>query len=105
MTLIPESQNSIELQKVRILVDRDPVETTFEKWAKPGHFSRSLSRGPTSTTWIWNLHADAHDFESHTNDLQDVSRKVFSAHFGQLSIIFLCKFIVKNVMLKKELQL
>ena len=86
MTLIPESQN---FQKVQILVDRDPVETTFEKWAKPGHFSRSLARGPTTTTWIWNLHADAHDFESHTNDLQDVSRKVFSAHFGQLGIILI----------------
>ncbi|MFS7939059.1 putative photosystem II [Helianthus anomalus] len=36
-----------------------------------------------------NLHADAHDFESHTSDLEDISRKLFSAHFSQLSIIFL----------------
>jgi len=86
MILIPESVN---FQKVRILVDRDPIETNFEKWAKPGHFSRNLSRGPTTTTWIWNLHADAHDFESHTNDFQDISRKVFSAHFGQLGIILI----------------
>jgi hypothetical protein len=42
-----------------------------------------------TTTWIWNLHADAHDFDSHTGDLEEISRKVFSAHFGQLSIIFL----------------
>jgi photosystem I P700 chlorophyll a apoprotein A1 len=48
-----------EAKKVKIVVDRDPVETSFEKWAKPGHFSRS-SKGPT-TTLIWNLHADAHD--------------------------------------------
>ncbi|TXG60899.1 hypothetical protein EZV62_012262 [Acer yangbiense] len=34
-------------------------------------------------------HADAHDFDSHTSDLEEISRKVFSAHFGQLSIIFL----------------
>ena len=86
MTLIPESKG---FTKVRVVVDRNPVDTTFEKWAKPGHFSRSLSRGPTTTTWIWNLHADAHDFESHTNDLQDVSRKVFSAHFGQLGLILI----------------
>jgi len=33
---------------------------------KPGHFSRTLSKGPNTTTWIWNLHADAHDFDSHT---------------------------------------
>ncbi len=56
---------------------------------KPGHFSRSLSKGPNTTTWIWNLHADAHDFDSHTSDLEEISRKVFSAHFGQLGVIFI----------------
>ena len=56
---------------------------------KPGHFSRSLAKGPNTTTWIWNLHADAHDFDSHTSDLEEISRKVFSAHFGQLGVIFI----------------
>ncbi|CAN6444999.1 unnamed protein product [Victoria cruziana] len=77
------------LPKVKILVDRDPIKTSFEEWARPGHFSRTIAKGPDTTTWIWNLHADAHDFDSHTNDLEEISRKVFSAHFGQLSIIFL----------------
>jgi hypothetical protein len=49
----------------------------------------TIDKGPDTTTWIWNLHADAHDFDSHTGDLEEISRKVFSAHFGQLSIIFL----------------
>ncbi|KAL0350091.1 UNVERIFIED_CONTAM: Photosystem I chlorophyll a apoprotein A1 [Sesamum radiatum] len=53
------------------------------------HFSRTIAKGLDTTTWIWNLHADAHDFDSHTSDLEEISRKVFSAHFGQLSIIFL----------------
>nr|YP_009679089.1 photosystem I P700 apoprotein A1 [Teucrium mascatense]QDF64445.1 photosystem I P700 apoprotein A1 [Teucrium mascatense] len=75
--------------EVKILVDKDPVKTSFEEWAKPGHFSRTIAKGPDTTTWIWNLHADAHDFDSHTSDLEEISRKVFSAHFGQLSIIFL----------------
>ncbi|KAJ1681143.1 hypothetical protein LUZ63_023637 [Rhynchospora breviuscula] len=75
--------------EVKILVDRDPIKTSFEQWAKPGHFSRTIAKGPDTTTWIWNLHADAHDFDSHTSDLEEISRKVFSAHFGQLSIIFL----------------
>lgn len=75
--------------EVKILVDRDHIKTSFEAWAKPGHFSRTLAKGPETTTWIWNLHADAHDFDSHTSDLEEISRKVFSAHFGQLSIIFL----------------
>lgn len=56
---------------------------------KPGHFSRTLAKGPNTTTWIWNLHADAHDFDSHTSDLEEISRKVFSAHFGQLGVIFI----------------
>ena len=75
--------------EVKIVVDRDPIKTSFEEWARPGHFSRTIAKGPDTTTWIWNLHADAHDFDSHTSDLEEISRKVFSAHFGQLYIIFL----------------
>nr|ARO91255.1 photosystem I P700 chlorophyll a apoprotein A1 [Rhodochaete parvula]ASK39663.1 photosystem I P700 chlorophyll a apoprotein A1 [Rhodochaete parvula] len=86
MTLSSTEQ---ETKKVKISVDQDPVATSFEKWAIPGHFSRTLAKGPKTTTWIWNLHADAHDFDSHTSSLEEVSRKIFSAHFGQLSVIFL----------------
>ena len=83
------SSTEQETRKVKVSVDKNPVTTSFEKWAKPGHFSRTLAKGPNTTTWIWNLHADAHDFDSHTNSLEDISRKIFSAHFGQLAIIFL----------------
>nr|YP_009392922.1 photosystem I P700 apoprotein A1 [Caloglossa intermedia]ARW61484.1 photosystem I P700 apoprotein A1 [Caloglossa intermedia] len=83
------SSTEQETKNVKITVDKNPVETSFEKWAKPGHFSKSLAKGPATTTWIWNLHADAHDFDSHTNSLEEVSRKIFSAHFGQLAVIFL----------------
>jgi photosystem I P700 chlorophyll a apoprotein A1 len=78
-----------EQRKARVVVDKDVVETSFEKWSKPGHFSRSLAKGPKTTTWIWNLHADAHDFDIQTRSLEEVSRKIFSAHFGQLAVIFL----------------
>jgi len=83
------SSQEREAKKFKVSVDRDVVDTTFEKWAKPGHFSRTLAKGPKTTTWIWNLHADVHDFDSYTSSLEDVSRKIFSAHFGQLSLIFL----------------
>ncbi|KAK9080980.1 hypothetical protein Scep_031013 [Stephania cephalantha] len=92
IALTPEEDSMIIRSpetEVKILVDRDPIKTSFEEWAKPGHFSRTIAKGPETTTWIWNLHADAHDFDSHTSDLEEISRKVFSAHFGQLSIIFL----------------
>jgi len=78
-----------EAKKVKILVDKDVVPTNFATVAKPGHFSRVLAKGPSTTTWIWSLHASAHDFDSHTSDLEDISRKVFSAHFGQLGVIFI----------------
>ncbi|CAN1363958.1 Photosystem I P700 chlorophyll a apoprotein A1 [Linum perenne] len=72
------------------MIIRSPEpEVKILEWARPGHFSRTIAKGPDTTTWIWNLHADAHDFDSHTSDLEEISRKVFSAHFGQLSIIFL----------------
>lgn len=84
MTISPPERGA----KVKVTVDRDPVSTSFEKWSQPGHFDRTLAKGPKTTTWIWNLHANAHDFDSHTSDLEDVSRKIFSAHFGHLAVIF-----------------
>jgi photosystem I P700 chlorophyll a apoprotein A1 len=43
-----------KIKKVQVVVDKNVVETSFEKWAKPGQFSRTLSKGPKTTTWIWN---------------------------------------------------
>jgi photosystem I P700 chlorophyll a apoprotein A1 len=84
MTITPP-----ERRQVKVEVDNNPVPTSFDNWAKPGHFDRTLAKGPKTTTWIWNLHANAHDFDSHTSDLQDVSRKIFSAHFGHLAVVFI----------------
>ncbi len=72
---------------VRVLVDNNPVPTSIEKWGKPGWFERNLARGPKTTTWIWDLHALAHDFETHTSDKEEISRKIFSAHFGHLAVV------------------
>jgi photosystem I P700 chlorophyll a apoprotein A1 len=84
MTISPPEREA----KAKVTVDTNPVPTSFEKWGKPGHFDRTLARGPKTTTWIWNLHANAHDFDSQTGDLEDVSRKIFSAHFGHLAVVF-----------------
>ena len=89
MITTPQEQEAKRTKKAQVLVDLNVVETSFEKWSQPGHFSRTLAKGPKTTTWIWNLHADAHDFDMQTKSLEEVSRKIFSAHFGQLSIIFL----------------
>jgi len=84
MTISPPER---EEKKARVIVDNDPVPTSFERWAQPGHFDRTLAKGPKTTTWIWDLHALAHDFDTHTSDLEDISRKIFSAHFGHLAVV------------------
>ncbi|CDP06212.1 unnamed protein product [Coffea canephora] len=75
--------------EVKIVVDRDPIKTPFEEWTKPSHFSKTIAKGPETTTWIWNLHADIHHFNRNTIDSEQISRKVFNAHFGQLFVIFI----------------
>ena len=34
----------LEAKKVKVIVDTDSVATSFEKWAQPGHFSRTLAK-------------------------------------------------------------
>ncbi len=84
MTMTPQKSEA----KVKVSVDRDVVPTSTEKWGQPGHFDRALKKGPKTTTWIWNLHADVHDFDSFSNE-EDTARKIFSAHFGHLGIVFI----------------
>ncbi len=84
MTMTPQKPDT----EVRVVVDRDVVPTSFEKWGQPGHFDRTLKKGPKTTTWIWDLHANVHDFDSFTTE-EDAARKIFSAHFGHLGIIFI----------------
>lgn len=53
MITTPQEQAK-KIKKAQVLVDLNVVETSFEKWAKPGHFSRTLAKGPKTTTWIWS---------------------------------------------------
>lgn len=43
-----------------------------------------------STRWIWNVHANIHDFESTASrDIEQVSQAIFENHFYHLGLIFL----------------
>jgi photosystem I P700 chlorophyll a apoprotein A1 len=84
MTIAPQKDEA----KVRVTVDRDVVPTSFEKWGQPGHYDRSLKKGPQTTKWVWDIHIQAHDFDSFSTE-EDTARKIFSAHFGHLGIIFI----------------
>jgi hypothetical protein len=57
-------------------------------WSKLGHFSSALSKGPVTTTWIWNLHAEAHDFDSHAGPLHWSRRKAFSSALAHIAVVF-----------------
>ena len=43
--------------------------------------NQALSKGPQTTTWVWHLHNDAHDYHSS-------GRKVFSSNLAHLSLVF-----------------
>ena len=53
--------------------------------SKAGHLlvrrTKALSKGPKTTTWVWYLHNDAHDYHSS-------GRKVFSSNLAHLSLVF-----------------
>ena len=57
-------------------------------WSKAGHLSKALSKGPKTTTWIWNLHSDAHDFDMQQSSIAVIRRKGFSSNLAHLSLVF-----------------
>jgi photosystem I P700 chlorophyll a apoprotein A1 len=57
-------------------------------WSKAGHFNKALSKGPKTTTWIWNLHDHGHDFDIQQSSIAVITRKVFSSNLAHLSLVF-----------------
>lgn len=60
-------------------------------WSAKGRVSKAMAKGPVSTSWILNIHAGAHDFDSalEVQTYSLVARKVFSANIAHLSVVFL----------------
>ena len=69
MTISPPESGEKDKKILESPVKADPRTIDFAKLDKPGFWSSKLSKGPKTTTWIWNLHADAHDFDIHTGCL------------------------------------
>ena len=53
--------------------------------SKVGNYAPSLSKGASSTTWIWNIHASAHDLNIYSPSLY--ASKVLSSHAWHLSLV------------------
>ena len=56
--------------------------------SKAGHLNKALSKGAKTTTWIWNLHDYAHDFDIQQSSTGLIARKVFSSNLAHLSLVF-----------------
>ena len=67
-------------------LNRASIKINKVNYVKPAGFFMPTSN-IQHTTWIWNLHADAHDLGKNVRNMEDISRSIFSAHFAQLSII------------------
>ena len=52
------------------------------------NFNKALSKGAKTTTWIWNLHDYAHDFDIQQRSTGLIARKVFSSNLAHLSLVF-----------------
>ncbi len=81
MTISPPESGEKDKKILESPVKADPRPIDFAKLDKPGFWSSKLSKGPKTTTWIWNLHADAHDFDIHTGDAEEATRKNFLSSF------------------------
>ena len=61
-------------------------------WSAKGRICKAFAKGPTTTSWIFNIHAGAHDFDSRleveTSYYYLVTRKVFSSNLAHLSAVF-----------------
>ena len=73
MTISPPESGEKDKKILESPVKADPRPIDFAKLDKPGFWSSKLSKGPKTTTWIWNLHADAHDFDIHTGDAEEAT--------------------------------
>jgi len=56
-------------------------------WSKAGLNNKAFSKA-TSTSWIWNLHSDAHDFDIQVESDVVGVRKVFSSNLAHIGVVF-----------------
>ncbi|MCP4500699.1 MAG: photosystem I core protein PsaA, partial [Deltaproteobacteria bacterium] len=60
---------------------------TTSTWIAAGHFRRALSKGAVTTSWIWNLHTNLHEYESSTTSASLYLRKVFSSNLSHSAVV------------------
>ena len=46
------SSKKLESKKIKVVVDKKLVATSFKKWAQPEYFSRTLAQRLQTITWI-----------------------------------------------------
>ena len=56
-------------------------------WTKSGAINRTLAKGTKTSTLIWYLHANAHDFDVQIGSAALVTRKMFSSNLAHISLV------------------
>ncbi len=73
------------LNVFRRLVCRGPTQAAA--WASWSQFGGFQTEDVSTTTWLWTLHADAHDFTTQATLNGLVASRLFATHFGHLCIV------------------
>jgi photosystem I P700 chlorophyll a apoprotein A1 len=55
-------------------------------WSKIGHFSKALSKGPATTRWVWDIHADAHDLDGN-QCYRKRSSQILAANLAHIAVV------------------
>ena len=58
-------------------------------WSRSFYFNALSSKTAKTTTWIWNLHSFAHDYNEQSSTQTIITRKVFSSNIKHSGFIFL----------------
>ena len=59
-------------------------------WFTAGVFTKSLFKGSYTTTWLWSLHSESHDFETQFYSSDAIrDRKILSANLSHVALVLL----------------
>jgi len=55
-------------------------------WSRIGNFSKALSKGPATTRWMWDIHADAHDLDV-LQCYRTKSNNILAANLAHIAVV------------------
>lgn len=73
------------LSPILVTIGKQEMSYHLEYGQRQGIFQNALAKGPATTTWIWNLHAEPHDFGiQQLSSAANTARMIFAVHLAHL---------------------